>query len=110
MREWLGEHGSGDDDVAWGGVWLDGLVAGSTGEYLLEQAPDLGLKRDDLLVMDDRAAVEGKADFFAGCDRLFEELRECGGGWLVALRGGERVLQDEVEGAERLVVTRICCE
>ena len=56
VREWLGEHRPGDDDVDRGGVWSDGPVAASTGEDLLEEVPDLGLKRDDLPVMDDGAA------------------------------------------------------
>src|SRR4051812_26479623 len=36
VREWLGEHRSGDDDVDRGDVWPDGPVAASTGEDLLE--------------------------------------------------------------------------
>jgi hypothetical protein len=99
--EWLGEHRSGDDDVARGGVWSDGLVAASAGEDLLEQLPDLGAERDDLLVMDDGAAVEGQDQLIAGRDCLFEELLEGRGGRLVAERGGARVLQDELEGAHR---------
>ena len=75
VREWLGEHRSGDDDVDRGGVWLDGPVAASAGEDLLEEVPDLALERDDLLVMDDGAAVEREDELVAGRDRLFEELR-----------------------------------
>jgi hypothetical protein len=37
----------------------------------------------------------------AGRDRLFEEPREGRGDRLVALRGGTRVFEEEVEGAER---------
>lgn len=101
MREWLGEHRSGDDDVDRGGVWPDGPVAASAGQDLLEEVSDLALERDDLLVMDDGAAVEREDELVAGRDRLFEEPREDRGGRLVALRGGTRVFKDEVEGAER---------
>ena len=84
VREWLGEHRSGDDDVVGGGVCSDGPVAASAGEDLFEEVPDLGLKRDDLLVVDDGAAVEREDEVVAGRDRLFEELGECRGGRLVA--------------------------
>src|SRR5471030_1154996 len=60
VREWLGEHRSGDDDVDRGGVWSDGPVAACTGEDLLEQVPDLGLERDDFLVIDAGATVKGQ--------------------------------------------------
>ena len=36
VREWLGEHRSGDDDVVGGGVWSDGPVVASAGEDLLK--------------------------------------------------------------------------
>ena len=101
VRERLSEHRSGDDDVGRFGVRADGPVAASAGEDLFEQVPDFGLKRDDLLVVDDRAAVEGQDEFAAGRDRLFEELGQCRGSRVVALGGGARVLQDEVEGAQR---------
>jgi hypothetical protein len=101
VREWLGEHRSGDDDVDGGGVWSDGPVAASASEDLFEQVPDLGSKHDDLLVMDDGAAVEREDEFVAGRDRLFEELCERRGGRLVAQRGCARVLQDQVEGPQR---------
>ena len=100
MREWLGEHRSGDDDVYRGSVWPDGPVTASAGEYLLEEVSDLGLERDDLVVMDDGAAVEREDELVAGRDRLFEESRKGRGGRLVALCGGTRVLKDEMEGAE----------
>ena len=99
VREWLGEHRSGDDDVVGGGVWSDGPVAASAGEDLFEEVSDLVLKRGDLVVVDDGAAVEREDELVAGRDRLVEELRECRGGRLVAQRGGARVLQDEVKGA-----------
>jgi hypothetical protein len=98
-RERLGEHRSSDDDVVGGGVWSDGPVAASAGEDLFEDVSDLGLKRDDLVVMDDRAAVEREDELVAGRDRVVKELRECCGGRLVAQRGGARVLQDETERA-----------
>jgi hypothetical protein len=47
VREWLGEHRSGDDDLDRGDVWSDGPVAASMGENLFEQVPDLVPKRDD---------------------------------------------------------------
>src|SRR5580658_3411071 len=81
VREWLGEHRSGDDDVDRGGVCADGPVAASTGEDLLEQVPDLGSKRDDLPVIDDGATVKRQDELVACRDRLFEELLECLGGW-----------------------------
>ena len=59
------------------------------------------MKRGDLLVVDDGAAVEREDELVAGRDRLFEELRERRGRGLVAQRGGARVLEDEVEGAQR---------
>ena len=52
------------------------------------------------LVIDDGAAVEGEDQLVACRDRLFEELLECRGGRVVAMRGGARVLQDELEGAQ----------
>ena len=58
MRERLGEHRSGDDHVARGGIWPDCPVAASTREDLLEQASDLGAKRDDLPVMDDSDTID----------------------------------------------------
>jgi hypothetical protein len=93
----LGEHRSGDDDVGRGGVWSDRPVAAPAGEDLLEELPDLGSKRDDPLVIDDGATVERQDELVAGRDRLFEESRECHWGWLVAQRGGTRVLQDQLE-------------
>jgi hypothetical protein len=36
VREWLGEHRSGDDDVVGGRVWSDGPVAASACEDLFE--------------------------------------------------------------------------
>jgi hypothetical protein len=50
------------------------------------------LKRGDLLVMDDGAAMERENELVAGRDRLFEELCECCGDRLAALCGGPCVL------------------
>ena len=101
VREWLGEHRSGDDDVDGRGVWSNRPFAASAGEYLFEEVSDLGSYGDDRLVMDDGAAVEREDELVAGCDRLVEELLECRGGRPITVRGGTRVLQDEVEGAQR---------
>jgi hypothetical protein len=101
VREWLGEHRSGDDDVVGGGARSDRPVAPSAGEDLFEEVSDLGLKCGDLLIVDDGDAVEREDEFVVGRDRLFEEVLECRGARLVAQRGGGRVLQDEVEGAQR---------
>jgi len=97
----LGEHRSGDDDVVGGGVGSDGPVVAPASEDLLEELPDLDLKRDDPLVIDDGATVKREDEFVARRDCLFEESRKGGGGRLVALRGGARVLQDELERAQR---------
>ncbi|MGA2928227.1 MAG: hypothetical protein ABSG43_19965 [Solirubrobacteraceae bacterium] len=101
VREWLGEHRPGDDDVDRGGVWSDCPVAASTDEDLLELVPDLGPERDDFLVINDRAPVKGEDQIIACRDRPVEELLECRGGGLVAQRGGARMLKDELEGAQR---------
>jgi hypothetical protein len=92
VQEWLGEHRSSDDDVARCGVRSDRPVAASPGKNLLEQPPDFGPKRDDLLVIDDGATVKRQDELVACRDRLLEELRERRGGRLVAQRGGARVL------------------
>ena len=101
VRERLGEHRSGDDDVDRSSVWPDGPVAASAGEDLPEEVSDLALEGDNLLVMDDGTAVEREDELVAGCDRLFEKPGEGRGGRLVAPRGGTRVFKDKVEGAER---------
>src|ERR1700727_544444 len=101
VREWLGEHRSGDDDVVGGGVWPDGPLAASADQDLFEEISDLALKRGDLLVVDDGAAVEREDELVARLDRLFEELQEYRGGRLVAQCGRAGVLQDEVEGPQR---------
>ena len=40
-------------------------------------------------------------ELVAGGDRLFEELRERDGGWLISSVPPARMLEDEVEGAQR---------
>ena len=57
VREWLGEHRSGDDDVDRRRVWSDGPLAASAGEDLSEEVSDLGLNRGNPFVLDDGAAV-----------------------------------------------------
>ena len=59
------------------------------------------LERGDLVVVDDGAAVKGQDELVAGGDRLFEELREGDGGWLISQGRGARMLEDEVKGAPR---------
>ena len=97
----VGRASLGDDDVGGGGIWSDGPFPAAADKDLFEEVSDLALERDDLIVIDDGAGVEREDKLLAGRDRLFEEPREGRGGRLVADRGGTRVLEDEVEGAQR---------
>ena len=101
LWERLGEHRSGEDDVDGDDVFLDGPLVASAGQNLFEEVLDFGLKRADLLVVDDGAAMEWEDEFVAGGDRLFEELDEGSRGRLVAQCGDPCVLEHEVEGAQR---------
>ena len=87
LWERLGEHRSGEDDVDGDDVFSDGPLVASAGQNLFEEVSDFGLKRADLLVVDDGAAMEWEDEFVAGGDRLFEELDEGSRGRLVAQCG-----------------------
>jgi hypothetical protein len=101
VREWLGEHRSGDDDVDGGDIAADGPVATSAGKDVFEQVADLGPQPDGRLVEADGATVQGEDEIVAGRDRLLEEALERVGGRPIAVGGGACVVKDEAVGALR---------
>ena len=76
VREWLGQHRPGENDVAGGDVAANRPFTAPAGEYLLEELTNLGAKCRYPLIGDDRAAVQREDQVVAGRNRLLEEMRE----------------------------------